>query len=97
MPGPTKIEWAQVSWNPTTGCDKVSPGCARSSSGYRATVPNSRSSTVACVALDEQDDDDDDDDDGGDGSDANVAGGHGAPPKGWRTGPAEKGARAARP
>lgn len=29
MPGPTNIEWAQVSWNPTTGCSKVSPGCAR--------------------------------------------------------------------
>lgn len=28
MPGPTKIEWSQVSWNPTTGCSKVSPGCA---------------------------------------------------------------------
>jgi hypothetical protein len=48
--------------------------------GYRATVPNSRSSSVACAASDEQDDDDD-------GSDADVAGGHGAPPKGWSTGP----------
>jgi hypothetical protein len=41
---------------------------------YRATLPNSPSSTVACAASDEQDDDDDDDD--GEGSDANVAGGH---------------------
>ncbi len=24
---PTKIEWAQESWNPVTGCTKVSPGC----------------------------------------------------------------------
>lgn len=24
---PTKIEWAEESWNPTTGCDRVSPGC----------------------------------------------------------------------
>ena len=24
---PTKIEWAQASWNPTIGCDKVSSGC----------------------------------------------------------------------
>jgi protein gp37 len=24
----SKIEWTQASWNPTTGCDKVSPGCA---------------------------------------------------------------------
>lgn len=23
----TAIEWAQSVWNPTTGCDKVSPGC----------------------------------------------------------------------
>lgn len=23
----TKIEWTDVSWNPTTGCSKVSPGC----------------------------------------------------------------------
>jgi len=28
MPGPTNIEWSQVSWNPATGCSKVSPGCA---------------------------------------------------------------------
>ena len=24
----SKIEWTQASWNPATGCDKVSPGCA---------------------------------------------------------------------
>jgi len=24
----TKIEWATDSWNPTTGCTKISPGCA---------------------------------------------------------------------
>lgn len=23
----TKIEWTEMTWNPTTGCDKVSPGC----------------------------------------------------------------------
>src|ERR1700694_4995274 len=22
------IEWTQATWNPVTGCDKVSPGCA---------------------------------------------------------------------
>ena len=22
------IEWTDASWNPGTGCDKVSPGCA---------------------------------------------------------------------
>src|SRR5579859_5089713 len=27
MPGPTSIEWTDVSWNPVTGCTKVSPGC----------------------------------------------------------------------
>ena len=28
MPGTTKIEWAEATWNPVTGCTKVSPGCA---------------------------------------------------------------------
>src|SRR5450755_1758003 len=28
MPGPSAIEWTQATWNPVTGCDKVSPGCA---------------------------------------------------------------------
>lgn len=23
----TGIEWTDATWNPTTGCDKVSPGC----------------------------------------------------------------------
>jgi len=23
----TKIEWTDTTWNPTTGCDKISPGC----------------------------------------------------------------------
>lgn len=23
----TRIEWAQMTWNPVTGCDQVSPGC----------------------------------------------------------------------
>ncbi len=23
----TAIEWTDKTWNPTTGCDKVSPGC----------------------------------------------------------------------
>jgi protein gp37 len=27
MSGPTGIEWTDVSWNPTSGCDKVSAGC----------------------------------------------------------------------
>ncbi|MCH8987528.1 MAG: phage Gp37/Gp68 family protein [Chloroflexi bacterium] len=28
MPANTKIEWTDVTWNPVTGCTKVSPGCA---------------------------------------------------------------------
>lgn len=28
MPGPSTIEWTQATWNPVTGCTKVSPGCA---------------------------------------------------------------------
>lgn len=27
MAGKSKIEWTEVSWNPVTGCDKISPGC----------------------------------------------------------------------
>jgi protein gp37 len=26
--GPTAIEWTEATWNPVTGCDRVSPGCA---------------------------------------------------------------------
>jgi len=25
---PTRIEWAEETWNPVTGCTKISPGCA---------------------------------------------------------------------
>jgi protein gp37 len=25
----TSIEWSDATWNPLTGCDKISPGCAR--------------------------------------------------------------------
>lgn len=28
MPGPSRIEWTEATWNPVTGCSKVSPGCA---------------------------------------------------------------------
>lgn len=24
----SRIEWTSASWNPVTGCDQVSPGCA---------------------------------------------------------------------
>jgi protein gp37 len=27
MSGESAIEWTDATWNPTTGCDKVSPGC----------------------------------------------------------------------
>jgi protein gp37 len=27
MTGATEIQWADASWNPSTGCDRVSPGC----------------------------------------------------------------------
>jgi protein gp37 len=23
----TSIEWTETTWNPTTGCDRISPGC----------------------------------------------------------------------
>ncbi len=28
MPGASTIEWTEATWNPVTGCTKVSPGCA---------------------------------------------------------------------
>jgi three-Cys-motif partner protein len=28
MPGASTIEWTESTWNPVTGCSKVSPGCA---------------------------------------------------------------------
>lgn len=28
MSGKTTIEWTEITWNPVTGCSKVSPGCA---------------------------------------------------------------------
>lgn len=27
MPGKTEISWSDATWNPTSGCDRVSPGC----------------------------------------------------------------------
>jgi protein gp37 len=27
MAGTSKIEWTEATWNPVTGCDKISPGC----------------------------------------------------------------------
>lgn len=27
MAGKTSIEWTEVTWNPVTGCDRISPGC----------------------------------------------------------------------
>src|SRR3954454_16504285 len=27
MSGRSRIEWTEVTWNPTTGCDRVSTGC----------------------------------------------------------------------
>ena len=27
MAGPSKIEWTEATWNPVTGCTKISPRC----------------------------------------------------------------------
>lgn len=27
MPGASRIEWTDATWNPVTGCTKISPGC----------------------------------------------------------------------
>lgn len=29
MAGRSKIEWTEATWNPVTGCTKISPGCDR--------------------------------------------------------------------
>jgi protein gp37 len=29
MGGKTAIEWTELTWNPVTGCDRISPGCDR--------------------------------------------------------------------
>ena len=34
---PTKIEWTDETWNPVTGCTKVSPGCDHC---YAETITN---------------------------------------------------------
>ncbi|NEP46065.1 MAG: DUF5131 family protein, partial [Okeania sp. SIO2H7] len=44
-PKPTKIEWADFVWNPVTGCDKISPGCANcyalaTTQRYKQAFPN---------------------------------------------------------
>ena len=47
-PMPTKIEWTDETWNPVTGCVKVSPECSHCyaetfSERFRGTVaPNGR-------------------------------------------------------
>ncbi len=28
MASNSPIEWTEATWNPVTGCDKISPGCA---------------------------------------------------------------------
>lgn len=40
----TKIEWTDVTWNPVTGCDKVSPGCDHC---YAETIANRFDGTKA--------------------------------------------------
>ena len=27
MFAPSRIEWTETTWNPVTGCNKISPGC----------------------------------------------------------------------
>ena len=29
MAGASSIEWTEATWNPVTGCNKISPGCKR--------------------------------------------------------------------
>jgi protein gp37 len=38
----SSIEWTQATWNPTTGCDKVSTGCDNCYALSLATGPSRR-------------------------------------------------------
>ena len=59
MTSNSKIEWTTASWNPVTGCDKVSPGCrfcyaetmakrlhAMETPGYEKRIPGKPSTTT---------------------------------------------------
>jgi len=51
------IEWTEATWNPTTGCTKVSPGCDRCYAErvalrFRKTFPNGFALTLRPTALD---------------------------------------------
>ena len=36
----TKIEWTEATWNPVTGCSKVSPGCASGGEATQVIAPD---------------------------------------------------------
>jgi protein gp37 len=51
------IEWTEATWNPTTGCTKVSPGCDRCyaeriTRRFPSTFPNGFNLTLRHDALD---------------------------------------------
>lgn len=53
----SSIEWTEATWNPTTGCDKVSPGCDRCYAEsvalrFPKTFPNGFALTLRPSALD---------------------------------------------
>ena len=42
------IEWTEATWNPTTGCDRVSEGC---DNGYALTLTNNKPSAAHPSAI----------------------------------------------
>src|SRR5947209_4633690 len=53
----SEIEWTEATWNPTTGCTKISPGCdhcyaERITQRFSKNFPNGFALTLRPLALD---------------------------------------------
>ena len=44
----TSIEWTETTWNPTTGCDRISPGCDNC---YALTLAGRLKATGHCQSI----------------------------------------------
>ena len=51
----TGIEWTEITWNPVTGCDRISPGCGDDTGGgcyaRRGQPTQGESRDAACGAY----------------------------------------------